>query len=136
MSPRVIFSVLVGFGAAGMLMRGILSGPLLFAAAAVGGIAFETLLVAPLWRSMFRFASAPAATLESAISDQVSAVTGFDANGQGLVAIELDGQVVQLLATLRTDDREAGVRVRAGDQLRVEDVDAARNQCTVSYLGG
>jgi hypothetical protein len=43
--------------------------------------------------------------------------------------------VVQLLGELRPEDRAAGVRVRAGDRLRVEDVDGERNRCTVSYLG-
>jgi hypothetical protein len=134
-SPRVVFSFLVGFGATGFLLRGALSGLLLVAVAGAGGLAFERLIVAPLWRSLLRFASAPALTLESCIADEVRAVSGFDAEGNGLVAAELDGQLVQLLGTLRPEDRAAGVRVRAGDRLRVEDVDGARNRCTVSYLG-
>jgi translation initiation factor IF-1 len=93
------------------------------------------LLVAPLWRFTHRFESSPALTLESAITDDAQAVSSFDARGQGLVAIELDGQVVQVLGTLRSEDLQAGVRVRAGDRLRIEAVDGARNRCTVSYLG-
>ena len=65
----------------------------------------------------------------------MEAVTGFDRDGHGLVALELDGQVVQVLATLRAADRAAGVRVRAGDRVRVEEIDAARNRCVVSALG-
>ncbi|MEJ7811418.1 MAG: hypothetical protein WKG32_13485 [Gemmatimonadaceae bacterium] len=133
-SPRVMFSVLVGLGATGSLARGVLGGPLLLAAALAGGILFERLLVSPLWNFAFRFASAPALSLESVIADEVEAVTSFDKNGQGMVAVDLDGQVVQLLGTLRTEDRSAGVRVRRGDRLRVEDVDGARNRCTVSFL--
>ena len=64
---------------------------------------------------LFRFESSPAATLESAIEDDARAVMGFDANGQGLVALDVDGQIVQLLATLSADDRARGVRVRSGD---------------------
>jgi len=65
----------------------------------------------------------------------VRAATGFDANGQGLVTAEVDGQVIQVLGTLRSEDRAAGIRVRSGDRLRVEDVDSRRNRCTVSYVG-
>lgn len=134
-SPRIIFSFLVGFGAGGVLLRNTIDGlPLAIAALAVG-VLFERLLVAPLWRLAHRFESSPALTLESSITDDARAVSSFDARGQGLVAIELDGQVVQVLGTLRSEDLQAGVRVRAGDRLRIEAVDDARNRCTVSYLG-
>jgi hypothetical protein len=134
-SPRIIFSFLVGFGAGGVLLRNTIDGlPLVIAALAVG-VLFERLLVAPLWRLAHRFESSPALTLESTITDDARAVSSFDARGQGLVAIELDGQVVQVLGTLRSEDLQAGVRVRAGDRLRIEAVDDARNRCTVSYLG-
>ncbi|HUQ81725.1 MAG TPA: hypothetical protein VM076_11325 [Gemmatimonadaceae bacterium] len=135
LSPRVVFSVLIGFGATGLLLRPTLAGPALLLAALGGGIAFEWLAVAPLWRFLFRFASAPAQTLESCVSDEARAVTGFDAAGHGLVAVELDGQVVQLLGTLNAAERAAARSVRAGDRLRIEAVDAARNRCTVTYLG-
>ena len=134
-SPRIIFSFLVGFGAAGVLLRHTLGGVALLALAIVVGVIFERVLVAPLWRFVHRFESSPAMTLESTITDDAHAVSSFDARGQGLVAIELDGQVVQVLGTLRSEDLQAGVRVRAGDRLRIEAVDDARNRCTVSYLG-
>jgi hypothetical protein len=134
-SPRVLFSVLLGFGATGLLARGWLSGAALLALAVVGGIAFERLAVAPLWSFLFRFASEPAQTLESTLFDEARAASGFDANGEGLVAVELDGQVVQVLGTLTPEDRRAGTRVRAGDRLRIEDVDGVRHRCTVSYVG-
>jgi hypothetical protein len=135
-SPRIIFSFLVGFGAAGLLLRSLIGrGPLLLAATVVLGIVFERFVVAPLWRFVGRFESKPALTLESCITDEARAVSSFDARGHGLVAVELDGQLVQVLGTLRHEDRDAGVRVRAGDRLRVEEVDGARNRCTVSYLG-
>jgi hypothetical protein len=134
-SPRVVFSALLGFGATGLLARGAVGGALLLALAVVGGVAFERLVVTPLWNFLLRFASAPARTLESTLLDEARAASGFDANGQGLVALELDGQVVQVLGTLREEDRAVGVRVRAGDRLRIEDVDTARHRCTVSYVG-
>jgi hypothetical protein len=134
LSPRVVATFLLGFGAIGLAARHLLGGPLLLAAAAVGGALFERLLARPLWNLIFRFESRPAATLESCVEDRARAVTGFDRNGHGLVALELDGQIVQVLATLRPADRAAGVRVRAGDSVRVEEVDAARNRCTVSAI--
>ena len=135
-SPRIIFSFLVGFGVAGVLLRELLGGGVtLIVATVLVGILFERLLVAPLWRLAHRFESSPALTLESSLTDDAQAVSSFDARGQGLVAIELDGQVVQVLGTLRSEDLDAGIRVRAGDRLRIEAVDGARNRCTVSYLG-
>lgn len=134
LSPRVFFSILVGVGAAGLLLEPVIGGGILrIAIALAAGFAFEGLLVRPFWNFLFRFASPPAQTLDSALMDRATAVTGFDAQGQGIVSIVLDGQIVQLLGTLRPEDRH--VRVRSGDALMVEDVDGKRNQCTVSWLG-
>jgi translation initiation factor IF-1 len=135
LAPRVWFAFLVGFGAAGLLLRDLAAGWALAALAVLGGVAFEALVVRPLWNFLFRFASRPALTLESTLMDEARAASGFDRAGHGLVAVELDGQVVQVLGTLRAEDRALGVRVRAGDRVRIEDVDAARNRCTVAYLG-
>jgi hypothetical protein len=131
LSPRLLFSFLVGFGAAGILTS-FLHEPLRLAAALTAGIVFEAALVGPLWRFLFRFESREASTLETAIEDEARAVTGFDANGNGLVALELDGQLVQLLATLAPDERARGVRIRSGDLVRIAEVDAARGRCTVT----
>ena len=135
MSPRVLFSVCLGLGTTGLLLRNTIgSGLPLFAAALVGGILFERLLVTPIWNFTFRFASNPALTLESALMGEATAVTRFDANGQGLIAIEVDGHLVQLLGTLQKTDIPQLGRVQVGARLRVEDVDSARNRCTVSLL--
>ena len=100
----------------------------------LAAVGFEALLVGPLWRFLFRFESQPASTLESAIEDEARAVTGFDANGCGLVAVDVDGQIIQLLATLATDDRSRGVRIRSGDLVRIAEVDSARGRCTVTEI--
>lgn len=134
MSPRVLFSVALGLGTAGLVLRPVLGGPILLAAALTAGILFERILVAPIWNFAFRFASTPALTLESAVSDEARAVTSFDSNGQGLIAVELDGQSVQLLGTLQSSDREMHVKVPAGARLRIEEVDSARNRCIVSLV--
>jgi len=135
LSPLVLFSVLLGFGAVGWLLGGWLSGVTLFLAALLGGLLFEYGAVRPVWNFLFRFASNPAQTLDTQLATAAIASSGFDTNGQGLVAVEVNGEIVQCLGTLRDDDRALGIRVRAGDQLRVESVDAARNRCTVSYVG-
>jgi len=131
LSPRLLFSLLVGFGAGGIAAAS-LGEPLRMAAATVSAVVFEAALVGPLWRFLFRFESREALTLESAIEDEGRAVTGFDANGNGLVAVDVDGQVVQLLATLAADERARGVRIRSGDAVRIAEVDAARGRCTVT----
>ena len=62
------------------------------------------------------------------------AATNFDAAGDGIVALDLDGQVRQVLGTLCAEDRAAGLRVRAGDRVFVRSVDARRNRCTVAKV--
>ncbi|HET7250045.1 MAG TPA: hypothetical protein VFI79_09385 [Gemmatimonadales bacterium] len=132
MSPRVLFTVLLGAGATGLLLRHTLGAGLLAGAAVAGGVIFEAALVRPVWNASMRFASHPALTLESCVTDPATAVTSFDAHGQGVVAVELDGQMVQVLATLLPAERAAGATVHAGDRVRIAAVDADHNRCTVS----
>jgi hypothetical protein len=132
LSPRLWFSLLVGFGATGLLLQQHLSGLVTLGVALLGAIVFEIALVRPIWSLASRFASEPALTLETGIMDDAVAVTGFNRDGEGLVRLDLDGQVVQLLGALTSGERAAGVRVAAGDHLLVEAVDPARQRCTVS----
>ena len=133
-SPTVLFSVFLGLGATGLLLRPVLGGAVLAGVAVLGGLLFERLAVRPVWNFFLRFASAPALTLEACVEEPARAVSSFDANGHGLVAVELDGQVVQVLGTLAPNERAAGIRVRAGDRVRIAEVDVGRNRCTVSAL--
>lgn len=135
LSPRLLFSVLVGVGATGLLADPLLAEPFTALIAVAGGFFFERYLVGPVWKFLFRFESRPATMLESAVMEDAHATMDFDAQGQGLVRIELDGQIVQLLGTLIPEERASARRIRRGDLLRVEDIDAARNRCTVSYAG-
>jgi hypothetical protein len=133
-APRVLFSVLLGLGATGLVLAPVLGGIIQAVAAIGGGFLFERVIITPIWNMAMKFESKPASTLESTLMDEATAVTNFDRNGEGIVSIELNGQVVQILARLRSDDRLLGSGVRAGQRVRIEDVDAARNRCTVSVL--
>jgi len=135
LSPRVLFNVLVGFGATGLIAEKLLGPILALPIAVAGGLAFETVVVRPIFNSLFRFESQPAQTLESAIMSEARAVTGFDSKGNGLISLELGGEVLQILGTLTRQERSAGVRVRAGDAVRIEEVDSSRNRATVSRIG-
>jgi len=135
LSPRVFFSLMLGFGATGMVVpASVVPEPYKLAVALGGGFGFEHLFVAPLWNFMFRFASNPARTLETAVAEEAQAVTNFDASGCGLISIDLDGQIVQVLGKLNAQQRRDGTRVRTGDRLFVEAVDTQRNSCTVSLI--
>jgi hypothetical protein len=133
-SPRLLFSLALGFGVTGVLVRPVLGGVLVPVVAALGAVAFEWLLVSPLWKFSMRFASNPATTLDSAVSDEATAVTAFDNNGEGIVSLEVDGQIVQILARLQPNDRLLGTRVRVGQRVRIEEVNTRKNTCTVSIV--
>jgi hypothetical protein len=135
LSPRVMFNFLVGFGATGLIVERLVGPVLALPIAIAGGVAFEALVVRPIFNSLFRFESAPAQTLESALMSEGRAVTGFDSRGNGLISLELGGEVVQVLGTQLSEERAAGVRIRAGDSVRIEEVDSTRNRCTVSRIG-
>jgi hypothetical protein len=134
MSPRLLFAALLGFGLAGFALRSLLGGTVLLLVAILAGIVVERLFVNPLWNFAMRFASNPALTLESATFSEGKVVSNFDQNGQGIIAVEVDGQVQQILATRYAGDLARGARVRAGQLVRVDEVDGARHRCTVSVL--
>ncbi len=132
LSPRVLFAVSLGAGAVGLLSRPFFGSFLAGIFAFGGAVLFELLLARPLFRLADKFVSRPALTIESALYDEAEAVTAFNAAGEGMIRISMDGQVRQLLAVLSAEERSAGVRVRVGERVRVEEVDAARNRCVVS----
>ena len=107
LSPRTFFSFLLGFGATGLLLRPLVpaSALLLLALAVGGGWGFETLVMNPLWTFLFRFASTPARTLDTLALEEGRAATDFDAAGNGLITVDLDGQVRQVLGTLTPEER-------------------------------
>ena len=133
-SPRILFALCLGIGTSGVFAQKWISGPILLAIALAGGLFFERFIVGPIWKQALRFESAPALTLESAVGSEATVASAFDKNGQGLVAIEVDGQLVQLLGTLQGSDHALATRVPAGTRVRIEQVDPAKNRVTVSLI--
>ena len=131
LSPLAVFSLCLGIGAVGLLLRPEhLPSPEHLAAALLGGLVFYALLVRPLWGFVFQFASAPAKALEGAVAGTAEALTRFDAGGKGLVRLNVDGQTVRVLAYLEPQG-QAEPPVRPGDQLTVVSVDGHANTCRV-----
>lgn len=135
LSPRVLFTLSLGIGATGLLLEPIISNEIARALVSiVGGLFLEKALVAPLWELLMRFGSAPARTLESAVLEEAVALTAFDSHGCGLVSITLGGHEMRALARLKPNTDLPPPRVKSGDVLIVESVNAARGQCVVSFL--
>ena len=133
LSPRVLLTLSMGAGATGVLIATFVPGEPLRGFASLGGaVALEKLVVAPLWKVLTGFASKPARTLDSAVMEEATALANFDAQGYGLVAINLDGHEMRLLARLSPDHAEE--TVRTGEKLLVESVDGARGRCVVSPM--
>src|SRR5438270_114652 len=76
----------------------------------------------------------PAQGLEGTLLQSAEAVTAFDANGEGLVRVLVDGQSIDVLARLTEEERREGARVVRGQTVRIEDVDTRSNRCKVSRL--
>jgi len=135
LSPLAIFSLCLGAGATGLLLRPAhLAAALTALAAVLGGLVFFGLLVRPIWTLLFQFASKPSAALEGMVARQAEAVTGFDERGRGLVGLTIDGQWVRVLATLEPDSRADAPRIKPGEQLTVISVDGRANSCRVARL--
>ncbi len=130
-SPRALFSVLALYGAFGnaALHAFHLPGLLAALAALPPALVVEWALVRPLWRVLFRVQAAESTPLEQLVANEARAVLAFR-NGRGLVSTVRDGRRVQLVATLREDQRAWPVKV--GDRLLIEEVDAARERVTVT----
>jgi len=133
LSPLTIFSVCLGVGATGLLVRPQhWAGALTALAAIVGGLLFYGLVIRPLWGLVFGFASTPGAALEGAVAGECEALGRFDAQGRGMVKLSIDGQRVRVLAFLEQGDRAQPVTV--GEHLTVISIDARANTCHVARL--
>jgi hypothetical protein len=131
-SPFDIFAYCTGAGAAGELLKNVLTANELIGAAALGAIIFNFVLARPILNNLLKFESRQSEGLEGSVAHVGEAITRFDAQGRGLVRLALDGQIVQVLATLDMDECARGVQVAKGDSLLILDVDAAKNTCRVT----
>lgn len=130
-SPLDIFSLVLGAGATGVFLGDRLESRLTILAAIVGALFFNFLIVRPIMGVLMRFASKPSEGLEGALATVGEAASKFDSQGQGLVKLTIDGQVVQLLGILDSTEADRKEPVLPGDPLLVVNVDATRNRCRV-----
>jgi hypothetical protein len=132
LSPVNIFSLALGFGATGMILGNVVGMPGLAICAVIGAFVFNFALVRPLMGYLAGFASKPSEGIEGMVYQEAEAITGFDKEGRGIVRLTLDGQHVQLLATLDLLEVEKGIHVSKGQKLIVTEVDSAKNSCRVT----
>ena len=135
LSPMTIFSVCLGAGATGLLIeRFHLTLIEVEIGAAIGGIAFYTLVVKPLMSFILNFASKPSTALEGAISGEAEAISHFDSSGKGLVNVKVDGQLIRVLAILEDSDKHSASEISVGDHLLVTSIDGHTNACRVARI--
>jgi hypothetical protein len=135
LSPAYLAGAIIGFGATGTLLAPILHGWLQLGAALIGAYIICFFCIRPLLTGVQKWASLPAKTLTDALLENGTAVTDFDAKGYGLVRLNLDGQVVQLLGQL-VPEEQLGARVRSGETLFVRSVDTGKQRCVVCRSSG
>jgi hypothetical protein len=135
LSPLAAFSVCLGIGAGGLLLRAMpLLSPARIALAVLSGVVFYGLLVRPMQKFIFQFASKPAKGLDGSVAQTAEALSHFDAGGKGLVRLTVDDQLVRILAYLDSDDQPEAAAVQPGDQLTVISIDGHTNSCRVARL--
>ena len=134
LSPMTLFSVSLGAGATGLLLAARFPVALTALLALLGGLVFFALVVRPLMGFARRFVSKPATALAGTLAGEAVAQNRFDAQGQGIVNVSIDGQVVRLLARLESDDHAKGILVAPGDSLVITQIDEARNTCRVTKI--
>lgn len=135
LSPLTFFSLCLGIGATGLLLKHLhLPTVTVALAALLGGAVFYGLLIRPLLALVFQFASKPSGALEGTLAREAEALTAFDSAGKGLVRLTVDGQTVRIIATLEDSDRASSLPVQRGEKLTVTSVDGHTNSCHVTRL--
>jgi hypothetical protein len=124
LSPLALFSVCLGAGAVGIVIK-------LWWAALLGGLLFWLLIIDPLQNALLRFASEPAKNLDGVCATEAVVQSRFDANRQGMVTITIDGQHRRVLATLAEGNPS---EIVMNEKLVVVTVDTKRNTCSVVRL--
>jgi hypothetical protein len=134
-SPLTFFSVCLGVGATGLLLKHWhLAESIAVIFALIGGTLFYGALIRPLTALILNFASTPSKALEGAIAQPAEVLSHFDSSGKGLVRLTVDGQVVSILATLEDNDRPIASQILPGDRLVVTSIDGRSNACKVARI--
>ena len=135
LSPLTLFTLCLGAGATGIVLRPMHWPSFLVGlAASVGAIVLYAGVVRPLWAFIFKFASTPSGALDATVAQTAEAMTPFDAAGRGIVCVNVDGQLVRILATLEADEKAAAQIVKPGDHLTITSIDGTSNQCRVARI--
>jgi hypothetical protein len=130
-SPLEFFTYCLGFGATDLLLQSM-AGSWTLTVAIIGALVFNFVIVKPLMSLLVKYQTPPSIGLEGTVANEAEALSTFDPQGRGLVRLTLDGQLVQLLATLESTEHHRGVVVSKGDKVVILEVDATKNQCRVS----
>jgi hypothetical protein len=135
LSPLAFLSICLGVGATGLILQHHLASHAATAIlAATGGLALYGLAVRPLTALIFRFESEPSKALEGVTAHTVEAASHFDTAGKGIVLLNVDGQIVRVLATLDAQDQAKAGSIEPGETLTVVSVDGHKNTCRVARL--
>lgn len=135
LSPVTLMSLCMGAGATGLILRDRhLPEAMSALAASIGAVAFYGLVVKPMSTFIFKFASKPSLALEGTTAKTAEAAGKFDQSGRGIVTLNVDGQLVRVLAELEQDDRSTFDMIKPGEQLTVTAVDGRRNTCRVARM--
>ena len=100
LSPLDLFSYCAGAGVAAFLARPYIAHAYLPIFAVIGALLFDLCFTRTIANFIGKFGATPSGGLEGTVATPGEAVTNFDSEGKGLIRLTLDGQVVQLLATL------------------------------------
>jgi hypothetical protein len=111
-----------------------LNGALTAFAACAGAVAFNWFVIQPMARLILGFASKPSKGLDGMVSQAVKAISHFDDSGKGLVQVNVDGQIVRVMAVLEEEDKSRSTVIQPGDNLTVTSVDGHKNICRVTRL--
>lgn len=135
LSPLTLMSLCLGAGATGLILQSRHLPEMMTAiAAAIGGVAFYTFVVRPVFSLAYKFVSQPSKALEGTMAKTAEAASRFDASGRGVVMLNVDGQLVRVLAELEAEDRPSADMIKPGDALTVTAVDGRANTCRVARL--
>ena len=131
-SPVDLFVYCLGAGATGLITRSLVPHGFLIFWVIIGALVVKGLIFKPLSDFILKFESEPSEGLEGTVAHEADVISSFDYEGRGLIRLTLDGQIVNLLASLDKTELDQGIKVVKGEKVVVIEVDPKRNICVVS----